>query len=254
MPRISVVGHPFDVISQSDFISAITEKLINKSPQFTLSFANPEHIITFRKNKDIQRYTHQCLYCVPDGMGVVWASRVLRKKNKNRWLKERITGTDFSYTIAQICSTQRLKLFIYGGKESSNSEAIANLKKQFPHLLVRGINGWDYTEEEVRKKIHNFKADVVMVCLYNGMQEPWIERNRMYLPNVKLLFGNGGAVDFIAGKRTRAPDWMHGFGGMGLEWMWRFFQEISWKKIRQVIKIPYFMLLVFLVKAGLLNN
>lgn len=253
MPRISIVGHPFDVISRSDFLEVIQTKLTTNFHQFTLSFANPEHVITFRAHKDIQRYTHNCLYCVADGMGIVWASRILQPLNK-RIINERITGTDFAYDIARICSANKLRLFIFGGKEENNVNACKNLKQVYTDLQVSGMNGWNHSESEVIKTIQSFRADVVMVCLYNGMQERWIETHKNNLPGVRLLFGNGGAVDFLAGKRKRAPEWMHNFAGMGLEWLWRLSQDFTWKKIKQVMKVPYFMILVFFVRIGLLRN
>jgi hypothetical protein len=54
-------------------------------------------------------------------------------------------------------------------------------------------------------------------------QEMWIQKYFNEL-NVPVCFGNGGALDFVAGKRRRAPKWMI---RMGLKWLFRLIQEPS---------------------------
>jgi N-acetylglucosaminyldiphosphoundecaprenol N-acetyl-beta-D-mannosaminyltransferase len=241
--RLQVLGYPFDTISSSELLSTVQNK-ISQQEQFHLTFANPEHILYYNSHPIIQRYINTSAYNLADGIGAVWASKILHKYNHNKILTERITGTQFSYDIAQLCAKNNWKLFIYGGTADVNIQARNNLIQLYPDLQVSGISGWDVTEDQVITAINSYQPQVLMVCLYNGMQEPWIERNHALLPHTYLAFGNGGAVDFLAGKVKRAPTWMHRFGNYGLEWVWRLSQDLTWKRIGKTFQIPYFMALV----------
>ena len=50
----------------------------------------------------------------------------------------------------------------------------------------------------------------------------WIARHLKLLSSVKIAMGIGGAFDFIAGVRKRAPKWMQ---KTGIEWLYRLIQE-----------------------------
>jgi N-acetylglucosaminyldiphosphoundecaprenol N-acetyl-beta-D-mannosaminyltransferase len=60
-------------------------------------------------------------------------------------------------------------------------------------------------------------------------QERWIFQNFLRL-NVNIAIGVGAAFDYEAGKRKRAPRWMH---KMSMEWSYRILLEnpsLFWKK------------------------
>jgi exopolysaccharide biosynthesis WecB/TagA/CpsF family protein len=59
----------------------------------------------------------------------------------------------------------------------------------------------------------------------------------------------GSAIDFWSGAKKRAPVWMQ---KIGLEWLYRLFQEPKrlWK--RYIIGIPVFMFNIILIKVKLL--
>ena len=63
--------------------------------------------------------------------------------------------------------------------------------------------------------------DLLFVAYGAPKQEKWIAKNLPKIP-VKVAMGVGGAFDFIAGKRKRAPKLLR---RLGLEWLWRLIQE-----------------------------
>jgi N-acetylglucosaminyldiphosphoundecaprenol N-acetyl-beta-D-mannosaminyltransferase len=69
-------------------------------------------------------------------------------------------------------------------------------------------------------------------------QEQWIQFNKDKI-NAKIIIGNGGTLDGLAGNVKRAPEI---FIKLGLEWFYRLLQEpqrISRQKV-----LPIFMLKV----------
>jgi N-acetylglucosaminyldiphosphoundecaprenol N-acetyl-beta-D-mannosaminyltransferase len=240
---VSILGYPVHLILR-DELNELVKKTIAAKIQFHLTFPNTEHILYYCNNPKIQHYIHTSLVNATDGSGLIWASHQLKKQNQGNVIEERTTGTQFSYDIPKICAENNWKLCIYGGTKDSNTKAVQNIQIKYPSLKILGINGWEFNEEEVISQIQVFKPEALMVCLYNGMQEPWIERNHPKLPHTFLAYGAGGAVDFLAGNVKRAPEWMHRFGNVGFEWVWRLFQNFSLKHIKKTFQIPWFMILV----------
>jgi N-acetylglucosaminyldiphosphoundecaprenol N-acetyl-beta-D-mannosaminyltransferase len=70
----------------------------------------------------------------------------------------------------------------------------------------------------------------LLVALGAPKQELWIHNNRDRLQTVKVAIGVGGAFDFWSGSVLRAPVFVR---RLGLEWIWRLFQEPRkrWRRI-----------------------
>jgi N-acetylglucosaminyldiphosphoundecaprenol N-acetyl-beta-D-mannosaminyltransferase len=116
--------------------------------------------------------------------------------------------------------------------------------------IVGALHGYFTDDEETVRTINASGADILMVCLGNPHQEEWIEKHfdRM---NAKLIFGNGGALDFWSGAATRAPQWVI---GLGLEWLYRLMQDRSWKRLRRQLRLLTFVRLVLAEKVMARNR
>ena len=62
---------------------------------------------------------------------------------------------------------------------------------------------------------------IVLVCLGAPKQEAWVLRHQDLLAGSVLLCV-GACVDFLAGTKPRAPQWM---ADSGLEWLFRLSRE-----------------------------
>lgn len=62
-----------------------------------------------------------------------------------------------------------------------------------------------------------------------------------------VVIGVGAAFKFLSGEVKRSPRWI---GDLGLEWLWRFFQEPGklWRRV--FLDIPVFIFLVLLELIG----
>src|SRR2546423_1101629 len=90
---------------------------------------------------------------------------------------------------------------------------------------LAGVAFHALTEEEtvdrVRGALVAASPDLVFVGLGFPRQEEVISRLRPVLPGAWFL-GCGAAIDFVAGDRRRAPQWMQ---RNGLEWLYRLGSE-----------------------------
>ena len=92
---------------------------------------------------------------------------------------------------------------------------------------IVGTHSGSHKETEdikTRDIINKSHPELLFVAFGAPKQEFWLRRNLPHLPSVKVAIGIGGAFDFIAGKRKRAPRTMQ---KLGLEWLYRLIQQPS---------------------------
>ena len=76
-------------------------------------------------------------------------------------------------------------------------------------------------ESKVLDEIRASGATILLVALGAPRQDVWISRN-LAGTGVRVAMGVGGLFDFYSGRIPRAPQWLR---EMGLEWIYRLYQE-----------------------------
>jgi N-acetylglucosaminyldiphosphoundecaprenol N-acetyl-beta-D-mannosaminyltransferase len=156
---------------------------------------------------------------VADGAPLVWASRLAGTP-----LPERVAGSDLVWSLARMAGRADHSLFLLGGHPDGGAgRAAAALRAGCPGLRIAGALSppYGFAVESVRADLVEAKPDLVYVGLGYPRQERMIEGLRPYLPGAWFL-GCGGALNFVAGDRRRAPVWMR---RSGLEWLHRLCAE-----------------------------
>jgi N-acetylglucosaminyldiphosphoundecaprenol N-acetyl-beta-D-mannosaminyltransferase len=197
---------------------------------------NPEFVMAAQRNLDFRMAINQAALVLPDGTGVVWASRYM-----GRPVPERITGTDTIPALARCCAARGYRLYLLGAADGVAEAAGVRLRELAPGLEIAGTYaGSPAAEEEdaIIERIHAAKADVLCVAYGAPAQDLWIWRNLSRLP-VAVAVGVGGAYDFLAGRQRRAPRVMQ---RLGLEWLYRLYRE-PWRW-RRMLALPRFIVQV----------
>lgn len=235
--RINVLGVLFDPITMDQLIERL-HILINTKRQSIIAFSNPEFIVEAKKNVDLRDYLNSCDCNLADGWGVLWAARIIQ----NKTFPERITGTDFLPRLCDLCARNEFSIYFFGGEPGVAVQAAREMKEQFGNLKVAGVqHGFVADEDGLVHEINVVEPDVLMVCLGNPKQEEWICRNKSRL-NVKLIFGNGGALDFHSKRVRRAPRAWENFH---LEWLYRLLQDPNWKRVRRQLRLVSYVVAVW---------
>lgn len=203
---------------------------------------NPEIVLQARKNDNYRKILNRADLSLPDGTGLLWASRRFYKKNP---LGERITGVDFmaeflsqlsygSYGRDRIC-----RILLLGGGGGVAKKAALVLKRKFFNVDFYGIENIEnsYLEFTIKEII---QPDCIFVALGAPKQEEWIDNNLKKLSCIKIAMGVGGALDMISGRVPRAPYILR---DLGMEWMWRLFLQ-PWRVGRIFNAAVVFVLLV----------
>lgn len=164
----------------------------------------------------------------PDGMPIVWLSRLLGCS-----LKERVTGADLVPRLAKEAEKRQKSLYFLGGRGDVGRQAADLLQQRYPGLKIAGVDSpfvhvdgeaIASAEEEDRPiidRINRSGADVLLIAFGNPKQEIWFDRNRKHL-KVPVSIGIGGTYEFIIGSVKRAPKWIQ---KSGFEWIYRITQD-----------------------------
>lgn len=247
MPKI--LGTKFDPVSFDQALEQILQWSKGQKKRHIVT-PNPEIVLEARENKKFRNILNNSDLSIADGIGILWASTYLNgAKTFFRWMEtlfiipikpekikkilpERVTGTDL---LQEICKQSDEKIFLLGAAPGIAEKAAEKLGNN----IVGTYSGSPKPkyENEICEKINKSQAKILFVAYGAPKQELWISHNLKKLKTVKVAIGVGGAFDFVAGKRQRAPKWMQ---SLGLEWLYRIIQEPS--RIKRIynatIKFP----------------
>lgn len=247
MENIKIFGVRVDKITLEEAIKMV-EKILQGDELKTIYTPNTEMVMTAKEDEYLKDVLNKGDLIIPDGIGLIHASRI-----KKRPLPERVTGFDLSMKMIELAGEKGYSLFLLGGEEGVAKKAGESIEKKHPNIPIVGHNNGYFKgahigctgheeELEVLKKINLANPDILFVGFGASKQEKWIDMYRDKL-NCKVVIGNGGTMDILAGKIERAPEI---YQKLGLEWFYRLVKEPS--RIKRQIAIPKFMLQIIFGK------
>lgn len=211
---------------------------------YTLACMNPHSYIVSLKNESFVRALCTADLLVPDGIGILLASKLLKKP-----VVERITGFDvFTGVSERLNSSGMYRVFFLGSTEDTLKKIVAKYQIDYSNLVVAGTHSPpfknQYTSGEVENIItiiNSSRADVLWIALTAPKQELLLSRIRENL-NTKFAACIGAVFDYYAGTISHPPFLVRKFG---LEWLYRFFQEHRRLFKRNFVSAPKFVYIVF---------
>jgi N-acetylglucosaminyldiphosphoundecaprenol N-acetyl-beta-D-mannosaminyltransferase len=221
--RVNICGVDIDQISFAEaMMGMLNHAKLRKPPEYVVT-PNAHHVVMLQKNERFRQIYQRARWVVPDGVPLLWASRLL-----NTPLPERVNGTDLFEQLCAMSATLGLKVFLLGGRPGAADSAVAVLTQRYPALSVAGTYcppfGFEDDRQEQQRMNDAIQAatpDLLFVGLGAPKQEYWIENNYQLL-NVPVSLGIGVSFELVSGMVPRAPRWMQ---KMGLEWFFRLMME-----------------------------
>jgi N-acetylglucosaminyldiphosphoundecaprenol N-acetyl-beta-D-mannosaminyltransferase len=218
---VSLVGVPVDSLTMEQTIARI-ETFIGEGGFHQVATANVNFLVNSLRIPELHRVLSSCDMVVPDGMPLIWCSRLMKQP-----LKERVTGADIVPRLAELSESKGYRIYFLGSTEESSRLAVEHLQEQYPGMQVVGrycptVVTMDGLESAgILDRIREAKPDILLVAFGNPKQDLWIARHRNDL-NVPVCIGIGGTLEMLAGFVDRAPMWIQ---HSGLEWLYRIAQE-----------------------------
>jgi N-acetylglucosaminyldiphosphoundecaprenol N-acetyl-beta-D-mannosaminyltransferase len=240
LEKVDIIGIPVDNLTQEEAIKKLIKFIEEKKFHFVFTL-NSENATKVLENRDFLDIVKKADLVVPDGIGIILASRILKTP-----LKERIPGIDLSFKLMEIANEKGYKITLIGGKLGVSEKAKENLEKIFKNIkILKTYNGYfkDDEENKIVDEIENLNPDILLVGMGSEKQEIWIWKNREKFKNIGVCIGVGGTLDIWAGIKKRAPIFIQ---KIGLEWLYRALIEP--KRVVRLFKIFRFIYKVFLVR------
>lgn len=253
MKKISIMNVRIDNKSMDEVMDEV-KKRISNNEQYVIYTPNTEIVMMCQSDEEFLDLMNKSDINIPDGIGLIYASKI-----KNHPLKEKVAGYDLSVNLLKLANEESLKLFVVGGKPGVAEAAMKKVHNEYPNIKIvgaqhgyfkgthLGLNGHD-EEKEVLDKINQAEPDILFVGFGAKKQEQWIEYNKDAI-NAKIIIGNGGTLDGLAGNVKRAPDI---YIKLGLEWFYRLMKEP--KRIKRQILLPMFMSKVLLGNKNIVKK
>jgi N-acetylglucosaminyldiphosphoundecaprenol N-acetyl-beta-D-mannosaminyltransferase len=204
--------------SKEEALKNILDFTKTKNKGFVVT-PNVDHIVKLSKDKEFLDTYQKASMVLIDSMQLFMVSRILGRK-----IKEKISGSDFFFDLLSLAEEQKLSIFFLGTSESSLLKAEEKLKKDYPHIKLKGKYSPPFgfennmsENDKIEKMINEARPDFLFLFLGAPKQEKWIYHHLNNI-NIKLAFCLGATLDFYSGNIKRAPLWMQ---KIGLEWVWR---------------------------------
>lgn len=204
--------------------------------------ANAELVMRARSDPAVAGVLARADLVVADGVGVVWASRVLQPPG----LPARLPGVELVPWLLGRAAESRFPVYLLGARPEVLERLLCRLRAAYPHLPIAGAHhGYFQDEEEVAAAVGRARARIVLVGLGQPRQEQFIAK---YGPtwHGAVAMGVGGTFDVLAGAVPRAPAWMR---ARGLEWLYRLAREP--RRWRRQLALPLFAGRVLYERAGM---
>ena len=224
----SILGLPFDALTQQQAIEAVVFSIENKQRCF-LTTPNLNFLITAQRDAAFYQSVIDSDLNVADGMPIVWVAKLLGIP-----IKERVAGSDLFAGLSQLKGRdKKISVFFFGGQEGIAAKASAELNISSESMVCCGYHDPGFvsidemSSKAIIEKINQAKPDFLVVALGAAKGQEWIQQNKKQL-NASVISHLGAVINFVAGHVERAPVFWQ---KLGLEWVWRIKQEPQlWKR------------------------
>ena len=235
--KVNILGVNVDMVNIAQATDRIME-FFEEDKLHKVYTPNSEIIMLAYKNEEFRQMLNSAELLTADGIGVVYASKILGKP-----IKERAAGYDIACQVLDRIKDTQHSVYLFGGKPGVAEKAKEKLETIYPGIKVAGMHDGYFKPEqeaEIVDDINRSGADLLFVCLGAPKQEQWITRNADKI-KVRVAMGIGGSLDVFAGTALRAPEF---YCKHGLEWFYRLMKQPS--RAGRMLALPKFGITVLL--------
>lgn len=242
--RIRILDIPVDMVNNQQAMEAFKSLMGTEGCKLIVT-PNSEIVLNATKDGELKELIEEAGLVIPDGIGIVYASRILGEP-----LKERVTGVDFLSLVLDYLEQTGKSIYLIGSKPANEERAsVAELAgkamhKKHPGLKIAGTRDGYFTkkdEAEIIREINASGAEFLCVALGSPKQEKFIFDHKDEFKNIRVGMGVGGSLDVWAGTVKRAPEFYQKYG---LEWLYRFIKEPS--RYKRMAQLPLFIIQVII--------
>lgn len=233
--KTNILGVNFDTYTQKEALNKLIG-FLKEDKNHMLITPNPEIVLEANKDHELMQIINTSDLVVPDGIGVVMASKLNKIK-----IKERVAGYDLILSLFNYIKDKNYTVYFLGSGIGVAEIAKTKIEQKYNGIKIVGTHDGYFdnnSEKLIIEQIKNLKPDILLVGLGCPKQEIWANKYKEILP-VKLMCCCGGSLDAMSMKVKRAPDI---FIKLNLEWFYRLIKQPT--RFIRMLRLPLFMLLV----------
>ncbi|MBI2327892.1 WecB/TagA/CpsF family glycosyltransferase [Candidatus Curtissbacteria bacterium] len=237
--KIEVLGIPIWAIPLDKIAAAVVAEIERTKPKKTFFYVNAHCLILAAGDQKYQKILQRASLVYSGGFGPVLASKILGQS-----LPGRTPTPDFIEKVFAAAQDKGWSFYFLGTEARSLLRAIKKIRQRFPKLAIVGYHHGYFDKSEEKRllaDINRKRPRVLIVAMGSPKQEKWISQN-MDKIDASVFWSVGALFDIISGKRSRGPVWLQ---RLGLEWLFRLYQEPRRLWRRYTIGNLEFIYLVF---------
>ena len=244
MERVRLFGVEIDCVRLDEAVKRIL--VMAKTPGECRYVVTPnlDHSMQLQTNPALRRAYAGASLVIADGWPVVLASHLFGCP-----LPARVTGSDLvPRTLEAASAGDPLRVFLLGAAPGVADRAAVRIEAQYAGVRVVGTRspplGFEHDDrknEEILAQLEGTETEVLVVGLGAPKQETWVHRHRARIP-ARVALCVGATIDFLAGERTRAPEWVQ---RIGAEWVHRMMGEprrLGPRYLKNALGVPSLLL------------
>jgi N-acetylglucosaminyldiphosphoundecaprenol N-acetyl-beta-D-mannosaminyltransferase len=241
--RIRLLGLPVDDVTMAEAV-AIIDGFIATREVHQHVVVNVAKVVQAHRDPALRSIIEACDLVTADGQPIVWASRWLGTP-----LRERVAGIDLMDHLLARADERRYRVYLLGARTDVVRTVAERVQLEHPGVAVVGWHDgyWDPADEaSVVTAISEARPDILFVAITSPRKEQFLARWKDVI-GAPLVMGVGGSFDVYAGAVRRAPAWVQ---RMGLEWLYRVWQEPRRMWRRYAGDAPRFAWIVLRARLG----
>lgn len=185
--------------------------------------ANVHVLVSAQRDPALRSALDDAWLVLPDGAPIAWLQR------RSTGVGSRVAGPDLMPRVIDRGRELGLRHFLFGSTPQVLDMLRRRLLELYPGAAIVGTFSPPFPADDAGiGAIRAASPHVVWCGLGAPRQELWMQRHSAGLAPAVLL-GVGAAFDFLAGTKTRAPQWAQ---RAGLEWLHRAMMEprrLAWR-------------------------
>ena len=129
--QVALLGIRIDDVSLDEAVSIIDSMI--DSGGCHQATANVDFLSKAVGDRDLMEILNSCELVLPDGMPLVWASRLMGAS-----LKERVTGADLFPRLLELSERKKRRIFLLGATEERSRGTLERIQREYPNAEICG--------------------------------------------------------------------------------------------------------------------
>lgn len=221
-PHVNILGTEIAAVNPGDVVALLRQWIGGERFGRYVCVTGVHGIMEGLRDENVRLVHNEADLCVPDGMPLVWVSRLRGHRDTRR-----VYGPDLMLAALALAEKEGLTSYFYGGGPGLAERLREEMLARFPALKIVGTHSPPFRDltgeeqDEVLERINALEPDLLWIGLSTPKQEKLMSAFRLRV-RAKVMLGVGAAFDFNAGTLPQAPKWMQ---ASGLEWFFRLCME-----------------------------